>query len=81
MIPWGAGRLGHDYALGPPCTGQARPARKMEVMTGVRSRVRARPSTPPTERVSPRRANSRTNCGRTTVRLEISQRSLIDAWK
>ena len=34
----------------------------MEVMTGVSSRVMASPSTPPTERVKPSRANSLTNC-------------------
>lgn len=39
------------------------PARMMEVMTGVSSRVSARPSTPPTDRVKPSLANSRTNCG------------------
>ena len=40
------------------------PARMMEVTTGVSSRESARPSTPPTERVRPSLANSRTNCGR-----------------
>ena len=38
------------------------PARMMEVMTGVSSRARARPRTPPTDLVSPSLANSRTNC-------------------
>ena len=38
------------------------PARMMHVMTGVSSRERASPSTPPTDRVSPSLANSRTNC-------------------
>ena len=32
------------------------------MMTGVSSRVMASPSTPPTERVKPSRANSLTNC-------------------
>eukprot|EP00958_Prasinococcus_capsulatus_P008211 scaffold781_cov394-Prasinococcus_capsulatus_cf.AAC.34 len=39
-----------------------RPAKMTAQMTGDNSRAKARASTPPTDRVRPKRANSRTNC-------------------
>ena len=70
MRAWSAGRQGGARAFtcaqqGMCAKAGARPpARMMEVTTGVSSRDSARPSTPPTLRVRPSLANSRTNCSR-----------------
>lgn len=52
------------HGVRAPADAGGAPARMMEVTTGVSSRASASPSTPPTVRVRPSLANSRTNCAK-----------------